>query len=434
VLLFDSAATYLVQTQIDVLDRHNLVFEGDGCQFVRTFEPFCGAQQGSYPLLSATRGPGGQEQIVTYTLQAGNVFNYFDTYSAVSVAGCTPSIYNTTGAGVKPVEVLSSTSWKADLGSDPGSDADVTTGVAQKKEARNALFVLNAPTGLNQPCTGITLRNFTFTGSHDQAGVDGHVAHQFDYEYDRGIVWFGAEDSLIDNVVVEKVGGPGFYFWERNISGTLYPCKNITMRNSRAYWCGRQSWALGNIDGGYFYDNTIDDAGAGMIDIEPTASLAYMNILIDGLTVDNGYNSGGYFISAGGTGSTNYGPITVKNVTITRDEPAQTQGLGFLIKGTVGDGAVKRGPLTLQNITMTGLGDAASGGTWAAIWLNNWEQVLIENVDVTLTYLPARMGGLKLTDSDSVTVSGSSFTDCYDYGGTPSWYGDAGGNTNINIA
>jgi hypothetical protein len=178
---------------------------------------------------------------------------------------------------------------------------------------------------------------------------------------------------------------------------------------------------------------TINDVGRSSIDHEPPGSEtghAYVQLTVEDLTILNHFG-GDTIIAAQGGGAENWGPLTYRRVSATSGGKADQ-----FFKSINGNGSFKRGPLTLEDINFVGVGAASSGGLWGVIHLagvtHGWKDVVIRNSSFELTQVAQDVGGVKLQSCDNVTGSGLTFTNVYDYGGTPSWYGDAGGNTNIS--
>ena len=423
VLLFDPSATYLTQTELLLSNRKNLVLDGDGCHFVRTFFPFTHTSI-TIALASATAVG------TTATFTAVSTLQPIDTFANIKITGCTPSQYNGTWA---VIEVVNDTTVKAVLASDPGGPATVVGDIQRMTMTNHHIRVTDDGTQAN-PSENIILRNFTIDGPNNEIGGDGHSPNLADYEFQFGLFIQGLVGGGIENVTVNRVGGDGICTQARNPdAGVFLPCQNIHIKDSKSFWTGRQGFTLYGLDGSNLVSKcTIQDAARSAIDHEPPGSEtghAYVKVTVEDLTILDHYG-GDTIVAAQGGGGLNWGPIVYRRVTATSGGKADQ-----FFKG-INNNANKRGPVTIEDVNFVGVGAAGGGGTWSIFHFGGtgWKDVLIRNNTCELTQVAQDVGGLKLENCNNVTAYGNTFTNVYNYGGSPSWYGDGGGNTNISVS
>lgn len=426
VLAFDSTATYLLQTKLSLMDRENLLLEGNGCSFIRTFNPFC-ASTILFTLSTATAVG------TTATFTATASMQPMDIYQQVKVTGCTPAAYNGTW---DVIEVVSDTTVKVVLATDPGGPATIVGNIERQRKENHFIVVGTNTINGSDWSKNITLRNMTLNGPNNVVGD--HVVWNQNYEFQHGIVMQGVENMTIDNVTVREQHGDGIFNQGRNVGGGVFtPSSGLVIKNSTTYWVGRQGWTMYGLNGvNYMSKNSIDETGRAIIDHEPPGDAhGQVAMTCEDLTIPGYFGGTGAVINATGKGATGWGPIVYRRVSVGGGNA------DFFFHGrNEGEFTGYRRNLTIEDCSFIGLGAAANNGTWAAVTLlpsttgNGWQYVLVKNSTFEFTQGVQDEGGVKLQNCDNVTVTGCTFTNVYNYGGSPTWYGDAGGNTNINVS
>ena len=428
VLQFGSTGTYLVQTVLNIGDRQNLVLNGDGCSLIRTDNRYC-ATSLNYAMASATAVG------TTATFTTATPFRAIDTHSEIQITGCTPSAYNTVGSQTWPVtEVVSDTVLKATLASDPGGAATVVGTLERMAKEHHMLWVGTDTINGSAWSRNITLRDMTINGPYD---VSGTVTWDPDYEFQHGIRIEGVEGLTIENVTVRECHGDGIYNQGRPVGPGLYtPSSSLDVRGSTFYYLGRHGWSFQGLYGGLLKNNVIDQIGRGGISMEPPGVVhGQVSYTVEDLVISSATEGNGAVIYATGSGAPDWGPLVFRRVTFNN---LAVRDFFFYGSNVSGDTLGYRNGLTIDDCSFKGYGDASASGLRAAIYLEGavkgWQNVLVKDSDFEFGQVAIDEGGIRLVNCDSVTSTGCTFTNVYDYGGTPSWYGDGGGNTNISMS
>jgi hypothetical protein len=198
---------------------------------------------------------------------------------------------------------------------------------------------------------------------------------------------------------------------------------------------GRQGWVPLGIVGLTARNNVISDTGRSIIDFEPTSSTQLVkNVLIEDLTVVDAYGVGAFISGQGDDGE--FDGITIRRVTANDNSPMYI----FIKNIPPGIGARRKNILIEDCDWRCQAGNAGGSGLWAFIHFsttvgtNGVQGLTVRNNYFEGTSVPAYEGGVRLKNSDSVDVHSNTFVNLYDYGGTPTWYKDDGGNTNTSVS
>jgi hypothetical protein len=235
-------------------------------------------------------------------------------------------------------------------------------------------------------CSDIGLEDLRVTSTNlnpdQRAGFGAYVAA---YEFEHGFALHGCSNVVIQRCSTKGTWGDGVYV------GNTVPSRNITIKDVRVEYNGRQGMAIANAENVSISRAQIMNTRRGGIDLEPSSSSwAIRRVRINDCYL-NGYHVA---FPAAGRGD-------VSDVVIQRNE---IHGPGVpWVYVAASDGMRRRNWQIRDNVVGNGLGSPV-----AALRFGRVDDVIVDNNISPIVPTQSRLA-LDLVETGHVTISGNDF-------------------------